>query len=144
MIRSLLALSLVVGTLLLSSDINGGHPEEGYIDEKIREHMYTGEERLHYIISWSGGIKIGDLHMEISAKDLQQELYTIHVRVKDSGIFHFFYPINDTFDTVVKGPKRLPLSYAVEQREGRSYHVLRHTEYDQNRGLSAIRKTEKQ
>jgi len=115
----------------------------GKIDTKIRDYAYSGEEILKYEIFWSGGIKIGDLHMEIRKNSTPEESYTIHARVKDSGMFHLFYPVNDTFDTVVTGDNRLPVSYDVEQKEGSSYHALRHTEYDQQNGIVQYQKNNK-
>lgn len=113
---------------------------DAVVDEGIRSHVYDSPEKLHYIISWSGGIKIGDLYMEITKDPTDEERYTIRVNVKDSGIFHFFYPVDDTFNTVVSGPNRLPVTYDVEQNEGKRYHALRHTEYDQERGIVRYQK----
>jgi Protein of unknown function (DUF3108) len=116
----------------------------GNVNKEIREYAYRGQEILKYEISWSGGIKIGDLHMEIRKKNVDEDTYTIHARVKDSGIFHFFYPVNDTFDTVVTGDNRLPIHYNVEQKEGSSYHALRYTEYDQKKGVIRYQKNNKE
>ena len=113
---------------------------EANIDHEISEYVFSGEETLKYEISWSGGVKIGDLLLEIRKDQNAEHTYTIHARVKDSGIFHFFYPVNDTFDTKVAGSKRLPVSYDVEQKEGSGYHALRHTEYDQENGVVRYKK----
>ncbi len=96
--------------------------------------MYQGGERLEYRVSWTGGIKIGELTMEtVKISDAKQE-YELRARVKDSGLFHFFYPVNDSFVTTVAGPRRLPVSYRVIQKEGRGYEAKRLTRYDQVNG----------
>ncbi len=115
---------------------------EANIDHKISEYVFSGEETLKYEISWSGGVQIGDLLLEIRKDPDAEHTYIIHARVKDSGIFHFFYPVNDTFETKVAGSQRLPVSYDVEQKEGSSYHALRHTEYDQEKGVVLYKKNQ--
>ncbi len=141
--RCLLLLFVLFGSVLFCSVTWSQKIPAGEIDTKIRYYAYSGEEILKYEISWSGGVKIGDLYMEIRKNSIDEESYTIHARVKDSGIFHFFYPVNDTFNTVVTGDKRLPVSYDVEQKEGSSYHALRHTEYDQQKGVVRYQKNNK-
>ena len=128
--------------ILFFASISGAQQniEAATVDDIIRSQVYASPEKLHYTISWSGGIKIGDLYMEITKDSGAKEQYTIHVRVKDSGIFHFFYPVDDTFVTVVRGPRRVPVTYDVEQNEGSSYHALRHTEYDQEKGIVRYQK----
>lgn len=138
--RCLLLIFFALGSLLSATVTWSQKIPAGNIDIEIREFAYSGEEMLKYEVSWSGGIKIGDLHMEIRKSSTNEDTYTIHARVKDSGIFHFFYPVNDTFDTVVSGDHRLPVRYDVEQKEGRSYHALRHTEYDQKNGIVRYQK----
>lgn len=96
--------------------------------------MYQGGEKLEYRISWTGGIKIGELKIEIVKLPGEDEEYELHARVKDSGIFHFVYPVDDNFVTKVAGEKRLPVSYKVIQREGRGYKATRLTRYDQLKG----------
>ncbi len=101
----------------------------------VLQSMYQGGERLEYRVSWTGGIKIGELTMEtVTLSDEKQE-YELRARVKDSGLFHFFYPVNDSFVTTVAGPKRLPVSYRVIQKEGRGYEARRLTRYDQVNGV---------
>jgi len=142
MSRSKSALIVFFAAVLFSTVTWSKKIPDGSIDEKIRESIYSGHEVLKYTISWSGGIKIGNLHLEVQKDAQEEEQYSIHARVKDSGIFHFFYPVNDTFITVVKGEKRLPVRYDVEQVEGSSYHARRHTEYDQQQGVAHYRKND--
>ena len=115
----------------------------GVADNEVLATAYQGTEKLIYKVSWSGGIKIGELHMEVNKLEGRQERFEIRVRVKDSGLFHLFYPVDDTFVTVVKGVKRLPVTYEVHQKEGRSSEVRRFTKYDQVNGKIHYRKNDK-
>ncbi len=132
-----LSCSLCLGLVLYAAQI-----PDGVADEDIAEVVYSGEEILKYRVSWTGGIKIGDMYIEVRRTDDSGEQFKVHVRVKDSGVFHFFYPVNDTFDTIVAGKSYLPLRYDVEQKEGRSYRATRHTEYDQEKGVVRYRKND--
>ena len=114
----------------------------GEIDEKIAAVAYEGGERLVYEVSWTGGLKIGELQMEVNRVGASGERYELRARVQDSGLFHFFYPVDDTFVTFVEGRQRLPVSYYVHQKEGRSYEATRQTEYDQLTGEIRYRKNE--
>lgn len=106
----------------------------GVINEDVLAIAYQGDEKLTYTVSWTGGIKIGELHMEVNRLEGEEKRFELRARVKDSGIFHFFYPVDDTFVTIVTGNKRLPVSYEVDQQEGSSYRARRYTEYNQNTG----------
>ncbi len=116
----------------------------GVTDDTIESIVYKGEERLKYEVSWSGGIKIGELHLEVNKNTEAAGGYTIKAIVNASGLFHFFYPVDDSFLTGVDGENYLPLHYDVEQVEGRSYHALRHTEYDQESGVVRYSKNNEQ
>lgn len=106
----------------------------GVSAEAVKAVAYQGNEKLRYTVSWSGGIKIGELHMEVRRIEEEDERFELRARVKDSGIFHFFYPVDDTFVTIVAGKKRLPVTYEVEQKEGSDYRAKRHTVYNQETG----------
>jgi len=107
---------------------------EGEISQHIATTMYMGGEQLSYKISWSGGIKIGELRMEVVRIEETGNLFELRAHVKDSGLFHFFYPVDDNFITQVLGVRRLPLSYKVIQKEGNDYNARRHTQYNQKTG----------
>ncbi len=95
--------------------------------------IFAGEEEMHFVISWSGGIKIGDLFLSVT-RDGGNDGYAIRVRIRDYGLFRLFYPVNDTFTTYVRGPLKLPYRYEVEQKEGHgSSTTHRLTLYDQNK-----------
>ena len=92
--------------------------------------IYSGQESMHFSISWSGGIKIGDLYMSLAPAEAGEGL-VITARVTDYGLFKFFYPVNDTFTTFIRGPLQLPWRYEVHQLEGSDMDVRRLTLYDQ-------------
>ncbi|MCK5071066.1 MAG: DUF3108 domain-containing protein [Desulfocapsa sp.] len=122
---------------------NASSHHDGEILNDVVDAMYTGGEKLVYNISWTGGIKIGELRMEVSKVQNRENVYELKAQVKDSGLFHFFYPVDDSFITLVKGEKRLPISYDVIQKEGQGYKAKRFTKYDQDEGEILYRKNEK-
>jgi hypothetical protein len=142
MSRLFSVLIVFIVLVLLCTATWSGKIAAGSIDHEVSELVFNGQETLKYEISWSGGIKIGDLLIEIRKTPETTNEYLIHARVKDSGLFHFFYPVNDTFDTKVTGSDRLPVSYHVEQKEGSSYHAIRHTAYDQENGIVHYKKND--
>jgi hypothetical protein len=115
----------------------------GKIDPEILA-TQQGNEKLVYKVSWTGGIKIGNIWMEVNRLDETGTRFELLARVKDSGIFHFFYPVNDSFVTIVDGKTRLPVDYKVIQEEGSSYKARRHTEYDQESGKISYQKNEQE
>lgn len=137
-----LVLILVQFNFINISTATSNH--EGEILGDVVDAMYIGGEKLVYNISWTGGIKIGELRMEVSKVQGRENVYELKALVNDSGIFHFFYPVDDSFVTLVKGEKRLPLSYEVIQKEGRDYNAKRLTKYDQDNGKILYRKNEKE
>ena len=123
---------------------NASSHYEGEILNDVMNVMYRGGEKLVYDISWTGGIKIGELRMEVNKVPDRENTYELKARVKDSGIFHFFYPIDDSFVTIVEGERRLPIDYQVIQKEGSSYRARRFTRYDQEEGIVQYRKNDKE
>ena len=117
-------------------------PPLGVADPALLSSAYGGDETFQYDVSWTGGIKIGELRLQISRTTEGQDSFDIHARVTDYGAFRFFYPVDDTFVTLVQGAERLPVRYEVEQKEGRGYKAHRLTLYDQQRGLVRYRKNE--
>lgn len=103
--------------------------------------IYSGRESMHFSISWSGGIKIGDLYMTLAPAASGDGL-TITARVRDYGLFKFFYPVNDTFITSIRGPLKLPYRYEVHQLEGSDMDVHRLTLYDQQNFSVLYRKND--
>ena len=108
-------------------------------DQEALATIYSGREKMHFSISWSGGVKIGDLYLAIGPADSGDGL-AITARVTDYGLFKFFYPVDDSFTTYVRGPMQLPYRYEVHQKEGRNMDVHRLTLYDQQKFSVLYRK----
>ena len=107
----------------------------GRIDPKIARIAYSGEEKFIYDISWTGGIKIGELQLEVEKVPNRHDTYEIVAKVTtDNGMFHYLYPVKDTHVTIVTGDERLPVHYEIWQKEGRSYTAHRVITYDQQEG----------
>ena len=107
----------------------------GKIDPKIARIAYSGEEKFIYDISWTGGIKIGELRLEVNKVPNRYDTYEIVAKVTtDNGMFHYLYPVKDTHVTIVTGDERLPVHYEIWQKEGRSYTAHRVITYEQQEG----------
>lgn len=131
--QSIVRTTLLLICTLLPLAVNASQVRETrteHIDGSVLNRIFSGSESLHYSISWSGGVKIGDLYLEVSP-DEGTDRYTIKVRVTDYGLFKLFYPVDDTFNSYVQGPLKLPYRYEVHQKEGRGSETRRLTLYDQ-------------
>lgn len=95
--------------------------------------IFSGDETLHYSVSWSGGVKIGDISMRIRPNQTKNQQFVISAHVKDYGPLSLIYPVNDTFRCFVGGPMKLPYRYEVEQKEGYGRETTRLTLYDQQK-----------
>jgi hypothetical protein len=116
----------------------------GVIDPRLLPIGYSGKEKLSYDISWTGGIKIGELHLEVKDLPEIEEGYEIRATVTTkNGALNLLYPIEDVHVTRVKGVKRLPYHYEVWQKEGYNYKAHRVIEYDQQKGYIRYMKNEK-
>jgi len=116
----------------------------GAIDPELLATAYRGGERLRFDVSYTGGLKLGELHIEVTRLDERPDSYQIHARVTtDNGLFSALYPIEDVHVTKVSGPQRLPYYYEVWQQEGFNYEAHRVTKYDQRRGRIAYWHNEK-
>jgi len=101
------------------------------IEKTTLDRIFSSTEVMHYSVSWSGGIKIGDLYLAVAPAD-NGDGFAITAQVSDYGLFRLFYPVEDTFTTFVRGALKLPYRYEVLQKEGhggRETHRL--TLYDQ-------------
>jgi len=108
----------------------------GVIDPALIPYTYSGGESFRYDISYSGGFKLGELHLSILASENHPDGYEIHARVTtENGMFSNIYPVEDSYVTKVSGPQRLPYHYEVWQKEGYSYEAHRVTQYDQKNHL---------
>ena len=102
------------------------------LDQAALARIFSGGERMRYAVSWSGGVKIGDIDMAIKRDTGRRDSFTITARVQDYGPLRLVYPVDDTFSCSVSGPLRLPFRYEVVQREGHGGRVTKRlTWYDQ-------------
>lgn len=116
----------------------------GVIEPDLLAIGYSGYEILEYDVSWSGGIKIGELHLEIKRLEGLEESFQIKAFITTKGgLINLIYPVNDTHITHVRGKKRLPYRYEIWQKEGYNYEAHRVTEYDQGSGVITLRKNNK-
>jgi len=107
----------------------------GKIAPEIAEIAYSGGEKFIYDISWTGGIKIGELRLEIKKVPSKKDTYEILAKITtDNGMFNYIYPVKDTHVTTVTGDERLPVHYEIWQKEGRSYTAHRVLTYEQQEG----------
>ncbi len=105
--------------------------------------IFSGQEQMHYEVSWSGGVKIGDIHLHITPEKSEPDSYAISAQVKSTGPLNVFYPVDDIFHCIVAGDMKLPLRYEVFQREGHGRKVTRRvTVYDQAGGVVTYQKNQ--
>ncbi|HER62763.1 MAG TPA: DUF3108 domain-containing protein [Desulfobacteraceae bacterium] len=114
--------------------------QDGKIRQEAMDTVFSGREEMHFTISWTGGVKIGDLFLTL--KRIGNDEYEIHARITDYGLFKFFYPVDDVFDTRVRGAFKLPYQYDVLQREGRGSVTRRQSLYDQEKLVVVYRKND--
>jgi hypothetical protein len=127
-------LAVLLPSGLLADDVAEGVPRPDLLQT-----IFSGDEAMHFAVSWTGGIRIGDLDLELKA--VGRDRLAIHARVTDFGAFKMLYPVDDTFVTYVGGARMLPSRYEVLQREGwRGKETRRLTAYDQVRHLVVYRK----
>ncbi|MFW2364980.1 MAG: DUF3108 domain-containing protein [Desulforhopalus sp.] len=149
--NALILLQVLFFTLTLSGTAESNSVTEevsaipfGVIDNSLLGVGYSGREKLVYDVSWSGGIKIGELHLEIKSIQGENEAFEIRARITTSnGAINLIYPIEDLHVTRVRGPKRLPYHYEVWQKEGYNYRAHRIMEYDQDKGHIKYTKNDK-
>ncbi len=140
--------------LILSSVVSANGEEEkattpeknipyGIIDQSLVPIAYSGTEKFIYEIAYTGGIKLGELHLEIRripGSPDDYELYAL-ISTKDT-MFNSIYPVRDVHVTRVKGKERLPYFYEVWQKEGHSYEAHKQVVYDQTDGQVKYQKNE--
>lgn len=108
----------------------------GVIDPELIPTAYSGGEKFRYDISYTGGFKLGELHLELRKSDEFADSFVIHALVTTkNGIFSNVYPVKDLHVTQVTGPERLPFHYEVWQQEGYNYEAHRITRYEQEVGM---------
>lgn len=132
------------GPSVLANAPDDSRPPLGVIDSSIVDIGYSERELLHYDVSWSGGIKIGELHLEKNCLDRAEDVFEIRAFITTKGgAVHYVYPIRDLHVTKVKGARKLPYHYEVWQDEGYSYNAHRVFEYDQEKHFVSYTKNKK-
>ena len=142
-ILSVLMVTPLTATLASTRDTTVSIPL-GVIDAAIVGVGYSGKETLKYEVYWSGGVKIGELHLEVKRLEEVEDGFEIRSFVTTKGgAVHLFYPISDLHVTKVRGEKKLPYHYEVWQEEGYSYTAHRIFEYDQKKRRVRYTKNDK-
>lgn len=113
----------------------------GIMDSSLVPIAYSGREKLRYEVSYTGGIKLGEVFFEIRRAEDALDAYELYALVTtEDTFFNRIYPVRDVYLTKVKGEERLPYHYEVWQKEGREYEAHRLTQYDQDSGVIRYQK----
>jgi hypothetical protein len=119
---------LLVATIGFATAALGAFTRPG-AEKALMASAYSGREYLRYDISWLDTIKAGVLQMEIEPIAPERERYLIRVTVRAAGLLRLVYPAKDSFEIIVEGRERLPVS--MKQNDSRRKEQYR-TVYDQN------------
>lgn len=108
----------------------------GVIDQNLLKTAYVDGEKMLYEVFWTGGVKIGELSLEIKRiKGMKTGTHLVKtVITTENGAIHGIYPVKDVHVTTVNGKDRLPSRYEVRQKEGYNYKAHRLTRYNQQSG----------
>ncbi len=145
-----LLFSLVLSTLTFTSFCNAAEGEQknselpyGVIDQTILSFAYVGSENFLYKIAYTGGIKLGELHLEVRKVAGAKDAFELYTLVSTEGsIFNTIYPVRDIHITQVVGKDRYPFSYEVWQKEGYNYQAHKLTKYHQEDGKISYRRND--
>jgi hypothetical protein len=112
------------------------NPPYGVIDQQLLQTAYVDGEQMRYDVFWTGGVKIGELVLDIvRLKGIKPATLMVKAVIStENGAIHGIYPVRDVHVTTVVGPERLPTRYQVEQKEGHNYQATRLTRYNQQTG----------
>lgn len=125
------------GITFADAPAQGGRPviARGIIDRALVSIAYMGTEKFHYEVAYTGGIKLGELELEVHPVAGMADHYELYSLVTtEGGTFHAIYPLRDVYITRVSGEGRLPYHYEVWQHEGYGYEAHKITTYDQAGG----------
>lgn len=138
------AITLLLSAFLLTplsvraddADKQGAAPiPYGTMQPELVEIGYVGDEYLAYDVSYTGGVKVGEIYFTISRREGGGPFIEIYMRATtDNGVFDWIYPIEDVHITHVRGPQRFPFRYEVFQKEGDGYEAHRLFIFDQQKG----------
>lgn len=116
----------------------------GVMDPALVAIGYSGSEVFRYDLAFTGGIKLGELNLEIRAEKEKEDAFALYAVVTtEDSVLNTIYPVRDIHLTRVEGAERLPYMYEVWQKEGYNYQAHRLTEYDQERGEIRYTKNKK-
>ncbi len=117
---------------LAAKTIGAGQVQPGIINPFLAKICYMGDERFQFDVHWSGGIKIGEIYLEISKSEQCEDCFEISSRITSKGgVVHHLYPIEDVHTTIVSGDERLPIYGEIWQKQGRNYTAHKIIHYDQ-------------
>ncbi len=104
----------------------------GKIDAALAQVGYSGDEQLRYDVSWTGGVKLGELQIDITSLPQVDDGYAVEMLVSTKGsMLETIYPVKDRHLTWVKGAEKLPVNAKIWQQEGYSYRAFRESVFDQ-------------
>jgi hypothetical protein len=126
----LLAAALIVWRVPAPAMLQEGAPARP--DAGLLRSAYGGGETMRYLVSWMG-VTAGELLMEVIGQEGGDGPLQIRVTVRSAGVLAVFYPVEDSFATLVNGGTRLPERYEMIQKEGRRQN-RKITVYDQDGG----------
>jgi len=107
----------------------------GRIEPELAAIGYSDGEVLNYDVSWSGGIKIGEIHLQLSRLEGKSDRHEIRAEVStEHGAIDFIYPIRDLHITRLGGKNKLPYYAEIRQKEGYSYEAHREMTFKQKAG----------
>ena len=139
-------LILCLTAVLFAAPVHAAAPEltAGQLLSQTLSVIFSGKEQLHYEVSWSGGVKIGDVHLEIAPEGSRPDAYNLIARVTSTGAIEAIYPVDDHFRCLVSGPLKLPRLYQTKQTEGlKQKTTIRVTRYDQKAGVLRYKKNQR-
>ena len=139
LVTLLSCLLLIVSSAVVAQD-TPADPRQGIpfgvMKNELMEVIYAGKERFRYDVSYSGGLKLGELHLRVDQAEDPKDGFIIHARITtDNGMFSKIYPIEDIYATKVRGAQRLPFHYEVWQEEGYNYKAHRVFKFRQKKGV---------
>ncbi len=102
---------------------------------------YSGSETLRYSVSWLG-MPAGEVVMRIEEREGGDNKFLISATFKSAGLLDLFYPVDDYFETIVKGKSHLPEYCKMLQKEGRRQNN-KVTLYDQQKYLVTYKKNDR-
>ena len=101
-------------------------------DAQLLRSAYNGGEIMRYLVTWMG-VPAGELVMQVIGQESGDGPLEIRVTARSAGLLAVFYPVEDTFATLINASSRLPERYEMIQKEGRRQN-RKITVYDQAGG----------